>query len=221
VLLKHPSLAPCPIRSSSIPIIWSGAADFPESATDAIDFVPRGHEWYRSPGSQQPGWPGERGKGDAELHDSMSTPNMKIGGAKGGALVSFAPGKEHLYTSMPMLAVPLGGGTTRIGTPFSRLLGEPPIMVAGMPRSAVKASFVLDAGYDIELAGGGRWNAAAPHSTAAEIQRKIHAGAGITLSIPDSSTCNILCGKECTRKGFSFMCRPVFLLRYSCCGAGR
>jgi enoyl reductase-like protein len=47
--------------------------------------------------------------------------------------------------------------------PFSRLLGKPPIMVAGMTPSTVKAGFgsaVLDAGYHIELASGGH-NAAA------------------------------------------------------------
>jgi hypothetical protein len=140
VLLKHPSLAPCPARSSPSPIIWSGAADFPESATDAIDFVPGGHERYRSPGGRQPRWPGEHGKGDAELHDSVSTPNTKVGGTRGGALVSFALGEERLYSSVSMLTVPLSGGTIHAGTPFSRLLGEPPIMVAGMPRSASRVA---------------------------------------------------------------------------------
>ena len=57
--------------------------------------------------------------------------------------------------------------------PFSRLLGKPPIMVTGMTPSTVKAGFVstvLDAGYHIELAGGGHYNAAALHSKVTEIQ---------------------------------------------------
>jgi fatty acid synthase subunit alpha len=49
-------------------------------------------------------------------------------------------------------------GKIHIDTPFSRLLGKPPIMVAGMTLTIVKAGFVsvvLEAGYHVELAGGG------------------------------------------------------------------
>jgi fatty acid synthase subunit beta len=55
-------------------------------------------------------------------------------------------------------------GTTHLNTPFSWLLGKPPIMVAGMTPTTVKAGFVsavLEAGYHVELAGGGHYNAAA------------------------------------------------------------
>lgn len=58
-------------------------------------------------------------------------------------------------------------------------------MVAGMTPSTVKAGFVsavLDAGYHIELAGGGHYNAAALRSKVTEIQSKIPAGVGITLN---------------------------------------
>ena len=58
-------------------------------------------------------------------------------------------------------------------------------MVAGMTPSTVKAGFVsavLDAGYHIELAGGGHYNAAALRSKIAEIQKLIPAGVGITLN---------------------------------------
>ena len=58
-------------------------------------------------------------------------------------------------------------------------------MVAGMTPSTVKAGFVsavLDAGYHIELAGGGHYNAAALRSKVAEIQKQIPAGVGITLN---------------------------------------
>ena len=52
-------------------------------------------------------------------------------------------------------------------------------MVAGMTPSTVKAGFVsavLDAGYHIELAGGGHYNATALRSKVAEIQKHIPAG---------------------------------------------
>lgn len=51
--------------------------------------------------------------------------------------------------------------------------------------SAVKAGFVsavLDAGYHIELAGGGHYNAVTLRSKVAEIQEKIPAGVGFTLN---------------------------------------
>ena len=76
-------------------------------------------------------------------------------------------------------------GEIHLDTPFSRLLGKPPIMVAGMTPSTVKAGFVsavLDAGFHIELAGGGHYNAAALRSKVAEIQKQIPAGVGITLN---------------------------------------
>ena len=80
---------------------------------------------------------------------------------------------------------PLSDGTIHLDTPFSRLLGKPPIMVAGMTPSTVKAGFVsavLDAGFHIELAGGGHYNAAALRAKVSEIQKKIPTGVGITLN---------------------------------------
>lgn len=58
-------------------------------------------------------------------------------------------------------------------------------MVAGMTPSTVKAGFVsavLDAGFHVELAGGGHYNPAALRSKVAEIQKKIPAGVGLTLN---------------------------------------
>jgi fatty acid synthase subunit alpha, fungi type len=58
-------------------------------------------------------------------------------------------------------------------------------MVAGMTPTTVKAGFVsavLSAGYHIELAGGGHYNANALRAKVAEIQAKIPAGVGITLN---------------------------------------
>jgi len=58
-------------------------------------------------------------------------------------------------------------------------------MVAGMTPSTVKGGFVsavLSAGYHIELAGGGHYNAAALRAKVAEIQSKVPAGVGLTLN---------------------------------------
>jgi fatty acid synthase subunit alpha, fungi type len=78
--------------------------------------------------------------------------------------------------------------TIHLDTPFSRLLEKPPIMVAGMTPSTVQGGFVsavLNAGYHIELAGGGHYSAAALRGKVAEIQSKIPAGVGITLNSLD------------------------------------
>ena len=76
-------------------------------------------------------------------------------------------------------------GKIHIDTPFSRLLGKPPIMVAGMTPTTVKAGFVsavLNAGYHVELAGGGHYSPAALRAKITEIQSKVPAGVGITLN---------------------------------------
>lgn len=58
-------------------------------------------------------------------------------------------------------------------------------MVAGMTPTTVKAGFVsavLRAGYHVELAGGGHYNASALRAKVAEIQANIPAGVGLTLN---------------------------------------
>ena len=68
--------------------------------------------------------------------------------------------------------------------------GDTPFLVnlllwSGITPLTVKAGFVsavLDAGYHIELAGGGHYNATALRSKVAEIQKQIPAGVGITLN---------------------------------------
>ncbi|KAL9936912.1 hypothetical protein V8E36_004147 [Tilletia maclaganii] len=76
-------------------------------------------------------------------------------------------------------------GKLQIDTRFSRLLGRPPIMVPGMTPSTVGAGFnaaVLNAGYHIELAGGGHYNAKALRDKVAEIQAATEPGQGLTLN---------------------------------------
>jgi fatty acid synthase subunit alpha len=58
-------------------------------------------------------------------------------------------------------------------------------MVAGMTPTTVKAGFVsavLEAGYHVELAGGGHYSPAALRAKVAEIQGKISPGIGLTLN---------------------------------------
>ncbi|KAF7312560.1 Fatty acid synthase subunit alpha [Mycena indigotica] len=156
-------------------IHWSAATNFPETATHAVDFGPGGLSGIGPLTARNLDGRGvrvivvgDRAKGDAELYDSQS--------------VKY----EDWWTKKfsPSL-VKTSDGTMYVDTPFSRLLGKPPIMVAGMTPSTVQAGFVsavLDAGYHIELAGGGHYNNAALRSKVAEIQAKIPAGVGLTLN---------------------------------------
>ncbi|KAF5368132.1 hypothetical protein D9615_010216 [Tricholomella constricta] len=135
------------------------ATDFPETATHAIDFGPGGLSGI----------------------GPLTASNLDGRGVR--IVIAGHRGKEDAELDD---ALEVNDGTMHINTPFSRLLGKPPIMVAGMTPSTVKAGFVgavLDAGYHVQLAGGGHYNAAALRAKVAEIQQLIPAGVGITLNV--------------------------------------
>ncbi|CAE6460687.1 unnamed protein product [Rhizoctonia solani] len=159
----------------SLPIQWTKATAFPDSATHAIDFGPGGLSGIgplTGRGLDGRGVRvvivGEKGKNGAEVYDST---NVR---------------RESWWSKKwtPRL-VKTSDGKVQLDTPFSRLLGKPPIMVAGMTPTTVKAGFVsavLRAGYHVELAGGGHYNPTALRSKVAEIQAQIPAGVGLTLN---------------------------------------
>ncbi|KAK9387219.1 acyl transferase domain-containing protein [Lipomyces mesembrius] len=77
-------------------------------------------------------------------------------------------------------------GQTYVDTKFSRLLGQPPIMVAGMTPSTVPPDFVaatMNAGYHIELGGGGYFNANGLTQAFYKIEKSTFPGAGITVNL--------------------------------------
>ncbi|RDL30477.1 uncharacterized protein BP5553_10355 [Venustampulla echinocandica] len=77
-------------------------------------------------------------------------------------------------------------GQSYLDTKFSRLLGLPPIMVAGMTPTTVSWEFVaatMNAGYHIELALGGYHNAAALTAAIDNIVKSVTPGRGITCNI--------------------------------------
>ncbi|KAG2057424.1 hypothetical protein BDR06DRAFT_1005063 [Suillus hirtellus] len=139
------------------PIHWMLATGFPETATHVIDFG-RGVRVVTL---------GDNGCGEAELFDTEE--------------VKYDEWWSKKYT--PKLVKT--SGTIHLDTPFSCLLGKPPIMVAGMTPTTVKVGFVsvvLSAGYHIKLAGGGHYNPAALRAKVAEIQAQIPTGVGLTLN---------------------------------------
>ncbi|KAF2422740.1 fatty acid synthase-like protein beta subunit [Tothia fuscella] len=77
-------------------------------------------------------------------------------------------------------------GQTFVDTKMSRLLGLPPVMVAGMTPCTVPWDFVaatMNAGYEIELAGGGYYNEKSMTEAIQKIENAIPAGRGITINL--------------------------------------
>ena len=77
-------------------------------------------------------------------------------------------------------------GRIYVDSKMSRLLGVPPIMVAGMTPCTVPWDFVaatMNAGYQIELAGGGYYSAKSMTEALTKIEKAIPAGRGITINL--------------------------------------
>ncbi|KAK5135240.1 hypothetical protein LTR08_005490 [Meristemomyces frigidus] len=77
-------------------------------------------------------------------------------------------------------------GQTFVDTKMSRLLGLPPVMVAGMTPCTVPWDFVaatMNAGYEIELAGGGYYDDKSMTEAITKIEKEIPAGRGITINL--------------------------------------
>lgn len=82
--------------------------------------------------------------------------------------------------------VKTSAGQTFVDTKFSRMLGLPPVMVAGMTPTTVPWDFVsatMNAGYEIELAGGGYYNEKMMTAAIKKIEESIPAGRGITINL--------------------------------------
>jgi fatty acid synthase subunit alpha len=178
----------------TLPIHWPKATNFSETATHAIDFGPGGLSGIGPLTARNLDGRGvvlllqvTRVK-ETPSFSIRSISNMnRVGTRSGLRLSSYQVMPRYLYFChfCYLISPFISDGEIHLDTPYSRLLGKPPIMVAGMTPSTVKAGFVsavLDAGYHIELAGGGHYNAAALRSKVAEIQKQIPAGVGITLN---------------------------------------
>ncbi|ANB12603.1 tetrafunctional fatty acid synthase subunit FAS1 [Sugiyamaella lignohabitans] len=77
-------------------------------------------------------------------------------------------------------------GVTYVDTKFSRLLGRPPLMVPGMTPTTVRPEFVaatLNAGYHIELGGGGYFMPSMLTAALEKIKNATKPGVGITLNV--------------------------------------
>jgi len=77
-------------------------------------------------------------------------------------------------------------GHTFVDTKFSRLFGLPPVMVAGMTPCTVHWDFVaaaMNAGYHIELAGGGYYNSQDMAEAIRKIGSSVTPGRAVTVNL--------------------------------------
>jgi fatty acid synthase subunit beta, fungi type len=121
------------------------------------------------------------------LASELSTPSYEIGSKAelfASVKTSAAPNWGELYK--PKLIKELNG-EMKLNTKMSRLFGVPPVMVAGMTPTTVPWDFVaaiMNAGYHVELAGGG-------YSSPQEFEKAIRK---ISASVPAHRgiTCNLI-----------------------------
>ena len=110
--------------------------------------------------------------------------------AYGGMQEIFSPEKLHVTPDWSKLYGPRivkdADGNIRLSTRMSRLLGTPPIMVAGMTPTTIHWDFVstvMNAGYHIELAGGGYSQTNKFEDAIRELAASVPSHRGITCNL--------------------------------------
>ncbi|KAL8812479.1 MAG: hypothetical protein Q9223_000999 [Gallowayella weberi] len=166
------------------PVNWETATAFP-SATHIVDFGPGGISGLGVLTNRIKEGTGVR----VLLAGAMDGTNTEVG----YKTELFDRDEEHavkyavdwVKEHRPRL-VKTSAGQTFVDTKMSRLLGIPPVMVAGMTPCTVPWDFVaatMSAGYHIELAGGGYYNAKSMTEALTKIETNIPAGRGITINL--------------------------------------
>ncbi|KAH9897169.1 beta subunit of fatty acid synthase [Xylariomycetidae sp. FL2044] len=166
------------------PVHWETATSFPD-ATHVLDFGPGGISGLGVLTSRNKEGTGVR----VILAGTLDGAAQEVGYKS----ELFDRDEEHavVYANNwvkeygPRL-VRTSSGQTYVDTKMSRLLGLPPIMIPGMTPSTVPWDFVaatMNAGYPIELAGGGYYNAKTMTEALSKIEKAIPAGRGITVNL--------------------------------------
>ena len=169
---------------TSDPVNWESATAFP-NATHIVDFGPGGISGLGILTNRNKDGTGVR----VVLAGTMDGTNPEVGYKP----ELFDRDAEHAVKYAvdwvkefgPRL-VKTSVGQTLVDTKMSKLLGLPPIMVAGMTPCTVPWDFVaatMNAGYDIELAGGGYYSESTMTEAIAKIERAIPAGRGISINL--------------------------------------
>lgn len=166
------------------PVNWERATVFP-SATHVLDFGPGGISGLGILTSRNKDGTGVRvilaGAIDGTVPEVGYKPEMFDRDEEHAVKYAIDWVKEH----GPRL-VKTSAGRTYVDTKMSRLLGVPPVMVAGMTPCTVPWDFVaatMNAGYQIELAGGGYYNPKSMTEAFKKIENAIPAGRGISVNL--------------------------------------
>ncbi|OXV07980.1 hypothetical protein Egran_04257 [Elaphomyces granulatus] len=165
------------------PVHWERATRFPD-ATHIIDFGPGGLSGLGVLTNRNKDGTGVR----VILAGTMDGPHTEVGYQpelfdRDERAVRYAV--DWVQEHGPRL-VKTSVGQTYVDTKMSRLLGIPPLMVAGMTPSTVPWDFVaatMAAGYHIELAGGGYYNARTMTDALHRLEPAIPPGRGITVNL--------------------------------------
>ncbi|KAG9234080.1 putative fatty acid synthase subunit beta [Amylocarpus encephaloides] len=166
------------------PVNWEQATVFP-GATHILDFGPGGISGLGVLTSRNKDGTGVRvilaGLIDGTVPEVGYKPELFDRDEENAVKYAVDWVKEH----GPRL-VKNSNGQTFVDTKMSRMLGVPPVMVAGMTPCTVPWDFVaatMNAGYQIELAGGGYYNAKTMTAALKKIENAIPAGRGITVNL--------------------------------------
>ena len=169
---------------TSEPVEWEKATVFPK-ATHILDFGPGGISGLGVLTNRNKEGTGVR----VILAGAIDGQNVEVGYKP----EIFDRDFEHAVTYAvdwvkehgPKL-VKTSSGKTYVDTKMSRVLGLPPVMVAGMTPCTVPWDFVaatMNAGYEIELAGGGYYNEKTMTEAITKVEKNIPAGRGITINL--------------------------------------
>ncbi|CAL3968003.1 unnamed protein product [Diplocarpon coronariae] len=163
---------------------WEKATNFP-GATHVLDFGPGGTSGLGVLTSRNKDGTGVRvilaGSIDGTVPEVGYKPELFDRDEEHAVKYAVDWVKEH----GPRL-IKTSTGETYVDTKMSRLLGVPPVMVAGMTPCTVPWDFVaatMNAGYQIELAGGGYYDAKTMTAALKKIEEAIPAGRGITINL--------------------------------------
>ncbi|KAF2115914.1 acyl transferase domain-containing protein [Lophiotrema nucula] len=166
------------------PVNWEKATVFPK-ATHILDFGPGGISGLGVLTNRNKDGTGVRvilaGAIDGQNAEVGYKPEIFDRDAEHAVKYAVDWVKEH----GPRL-VKTSTGETYVDTKMSRMLGLPPVMVAGMTPCTVPCDFVaatMNAGYHIELAGGGYYNERTMTEAINKIEKVIPAGRGININL--------------------------------------
>ena len=161
---------------------WPAATQF-TSATHIIDFGPGGASGIGMLTNRNKEGRGVR----VILADRLDGPNSAVGYrselfTRQRSEVRYGADWAKDYAPR-LIQTPSG---TVVATKLSKVLGLPPLIIAGMTPTTVPWDFVaaaMNSGYHIELAAGGYHNAAALESAILNLETAIPVGRGITVNV--------------------------------------